>query len=116
MAKDKLAIFEDRSGYLYHIGWLCWDEEYGDEEGLRLGEGGKDVGADHTAAEAAVKDMKDGREDGGAYFWESRSAAQRALKVAKEAVKAAAANRPLPDWAKKALAAGWKAPKGWKPE
>jgi hypothetical protein len=111
--KDRLSIFETRDGYVYYIGWLCWEDDYGDEEGLRLGEGdGADLD-DHHAAEEAVKDMKDGREQGGVFFWESRSSAAKALKVAKEAIK----NRehPLPDWAKTALAEGWKAPKGWKP-
>lgn len=114
--KDKLAIFENRGGYTYYIGWLCWDDEFGDDEGLRLGEGRNSEFADHHAAEEAVKDMKDGREgEDGPFWWESRSGAQKALKVAKEAVKLAAEKRPLPEWAKKALAEGWKAPKGWKP-
>lgn len=30
-------------------------------------------------------------------------------------IKADKAERPLPDWAKQALAAGWKMPKGWTP-
>lgn len=113
--KDRLSIFETRDGYVYYIGWLCWDDEFGDEEGLRLGEGrGEDGLGDHHAAEEAVKDMKDGREEGGAFFWESKSGAAKALRVAKEVVKNR--ERPLPDWAIKAIAAGWKAPKGWEPE
>lgn len=115
--KDRLAIFENRDGYTYYyIGWLCWDDEFGVDEGLRLGEGRNSEFADHHAAEEAVKDMKDGREgEDGPFWWSSRSGAQKALKVAKEAAKLAAEKRPLPEWAKKALAEGWKAPKGWKP-
>ncbi len=112
--KDRLSIFETRDGYVYYIGWLCWEEDFGDEEGLRLGEGSGSDLDDHHAAEQAVKDMKDGREENGAFFWESRSSAAKALKVAKEAVKNR--ERPLPEWAKKAIAEGWKAPKGWQPE
>lgn len=112
--KDRLSIFETRDGYVYYIGWLCWEDDFGDEEGLRLGEGsGSEL--DHHAAEQAVKDMKDGREGkNGPFFWLSRSGAAKALKVAKEAIKNR--ERPLPEWAIKAIAAGWKAPKGWQPE
>jgi hypothetical protein len=113
--KDKLSIFEDRNGYTFYIGWLCWDEDFGEEEGLRLGEGRNVNDVEHLAAEQAVKSMRDGREgQDGSFFWESRSAAAKALKVAKEAIKNR--ERPLPEWAIKALAAGWKAPKGWQPE
>lgn len=111
--KDRLSIFETRKGYVFYIGWLCWEDDYGDEEGLRLGEGtGTEDLDDHRAAEQAVKDMKDGREESGAFFWESRSRAVKALKVAKEAIKNI--EKPLPEWAKTAIAEGWKAPKGWK--
>ncbi len=44
-------------------------------------------------------------------FWETEAEARVALRVAKEALKQ---ERPLPEWAKTALAEGWKAPKGWK--
>jgi len=44
-------------------------------------------------------------------YWESKKQAQAALRVAKEALKQ---ERPLPDWAQKALEAGWTPPKGWK--
>jgi hypothetical protein len=37
---------------------------------------------------------------------------KKALRVAKEVLKA---KKPLPDWALKATAAGWKPPAGWKP-
>lgn len=46
-------------------------------------------------------------------------AAKRGLGIARAARKAAKfafdEGREMPEWAKQALAAGWKAPKGWKP-
>lgn len=65
--------------------------------------------ANKLAAETAS-----GRRNGnGEFFWETRSGAERALR----AIKLAWRNRErsLPEWAKQALAAGWKAPNGWKP-
>ena len=53
--------------------------------------------------------------DHNSYFWETRAQAQRALRLLKAELKAARDNTPWPDWAKQALAAGWKAPKGWGP-
>jgi hypothetical protein len=37
------------------------------------------------------------------------------LRVSKEALKNAGDETPMPEWATKALEAGWKPPKGWKP-
>jgi hypothetical protein len=48
------------------------------------------------------------------FWWESESAAKAALRIVKAALKADG-GAPMPDWANKALAAGWKMPKGWKP-
>lgn len=46
------------------------------------------------------------------YFWGEESQAIAARKQANAAIKA---GRGLPDWAKQAIAAGWKPPKGWNP-
>jgi len=54
------------------------------------------------------------QKDYNGFFWESRSQAQAALRIVKAAI-AAGVDRPIPDWAQKALAEGWRAPKGWKP-
>lgn len=37
----------------------------------------------------------------------------KALVSARAALKAARSSKSYPEWAIKALAAGWKAPKGW---
>lgn len=47
-----------------------------------------------------------------AFVFDTRRDAERALNVAKAAKSR---KGPMPEWALKATAAGWKAPKGWKP-
>jgi len=46
-----------------------------------------------------------------AYVFDAKARADAALKRIKLEL---AQERPMPDWAKKALDEGWKAPKGWK--
>lgn len=70
---------------------------------------------DGLAAYRAVEAIEGVEKDSGGFYWDSRGKALAALRIAKAAIKAGADSRPLPDWATKALAAGWKAPKGWKP-
>lgn len=49
----------------------------------------------------------------GTYFWETRSRAMVALRALKAALKAFRSKKaPLEEWEQKALAAGWKPPKG----
>lgn len=115
--KSKIDIFEER--YSYGLAW--YDE---DGEGLRFGDDPemerapsppKDPElAEHWHAYQAAK-AAPGCEEGRFLAWESRSQAMAACRAARAAVKLAASNKPLPEWAKKAIAAGWKAPKGWKP-
>jgi hypothetical protein len=69
---------------------------------------------DSVLAYLAVSKLKDVQKDHGGFYWETQRAAQAALRTAKTAI-AIGAERSMPDWAKQALAAGWKAPKGWKP-
>ena len=49
------------------------------------------------------------------FTFESKSKAQRALALLRSAAKRIKDDKPWPDWAVKAQAAGWKPPKGWKP-
>lgn len=53
--------------------------------------------------------------DGEGLYWETEPAARKALKAIKDAWRINKSERPWPQWAKDALAAGWKAPKGWSP-
>jgi hypothetical protein len=115
MSKDRLVLDEDRNG-LWFISW-CFPES--GDMGAFLGEGhpyspdSKDEHhiASRAAFGAAVPYLRN--HDG--YRWETRGDTQRALRAAKAALLDARSKVPLPDWAKQALAAGWKMPKGWKP-
>jgi hypothetical protein len=107
MAKDRLVVIHDN--WVYRIAW--WIAEYG-EQGLVLGDGGgRPAGNDDTVV--AERALKGSDRDRQGFFWDSKSAAKRAIRVANAAIKNA--DRPLPDWAKQAIEAGWKAPKGWRP-
>lgn len=109
---------EERRG-VYSIGW--WDAEDGDL-GLMLGESPQFLTAPApqkrddwecwAAERAAAGATPDEGGRGKAFVWYSSKAAQSALRLCRAALKA---ERELPEWAKAALAAGWKAPKGWKP-
>lgn len=112
MAKERLILVENR--HLYRICWYFPDD---DEEGAVLGDylhgGTYTPDSEHKIATEAVKATAKLDFDG--LFWESKAKAQAALAAAKAAIKAAQSSKPWPDWAVKAAAAGWKAPKGWQP-
>jgi hypothetical protein len=121
---ERLAI-EERGG-AYRIGWYFYGDENEDEEfGLMLGDHIVSDGIDNRETQAAADAIAASpfRPDypeslakrGRAWTWESKSKAQKALAIANAAIKALNAKKPWPDWALKAVAAGWKAPKGWKP-
>lgn len=126
---DKLDIWEDR--YLYRIAWFLEEE---DDMGAVLGQGKERFTEaqlarathendewEHMKATMTIQQMtmatdnQPGVElDGTGYFWESLSEARKALKMVRAALKDKS-NKPWPEWAMKAKAAGWKAPKNWKP-
>ncbi len=116
--KDKLVLEEDRGG-MWRIKWVIAEDDWGD--GAVLGEGtAKDWEGpaptsredwEHWAAQRAASATAGVERDQNGFFWESTRDAKAALRVAKEALKQ---DRPMPEWATKALAAGWKPPKGWK--
>jgi hypothetical protein len=68
-----------------------------------------DVEARFVAAATGATKIRDG------LVWPTRRAAAAALSAIKDRVKARREARPYPEWATQALAAGWKAPKGWTP-
>lgn len=112
---DKLVVAEEK--YRYRIQWEVDD---GDDLGAYLcqdemdGKGEVPLDRDEwehwTASRVARTTNGFFTDDLGAY-WESEKQARTALRVIKEALKQ---ERSLPDWAQKALEAGWKPPKGWK--
>jgi hypothetical protein len=114
---DKLIIAEDRHGY--RIRWALDDDPL--DAGAILGERNAQDDEDAVAREA-VRHLQGTERDSWGYYWASLTAARAALRVAKAAVRvhrAAAAlrgaRRPLPRWAKVALAENWRPPRGWRP-
>lgn len=112
MSKDRLVIESDRYGY--RIQWYIASMN---DLGSVLGESPvitkvkaapESEDWEHEVASVAVIGSKGIERDSVGYYWESRAHAQAALKAANAAIK----NRPLADWEKKALAEGWKPPKG----
>lgn len=136
MTKDKLIIVEDHHGN-YQIQWYLAEEQdtgatLGDEccrasepllliwgRALDRGEV-KDEDLEHCAATVGAASQKHTEMypvntiDSG-FYWEHRSDAQQALALAKLRIKEAREKTPWPQWARDAVAHGWKAPKGWKP-
>ena len=100
----------------YYLTWFIDGEEgacIGDRRSQGIGPEPNDYESWQTWIAAHVA-----REQGAKPFdfglgWDTRAPAVRALKIIKVMWK----NRktPLPEWAKMALAAGWKPPKNWKP-
>jgi hypothetical protein len=117
MSKDKLDI--DERNYVSRIGW--WIAEDGDF-GLFLGNielSTLDDASETRAACDAIRSLPQALQpmniQNDEWEWDSRTAATKALRTARAAMKLVAENRPLPAWAATALANGWKPPKGWKP-
>ena len=111
---SKLVVFDDRR--FWRIGWA--DES--DVIGTELGQSPEFLTEEEPkerehwecwAAERAAATQKPERDERG-YYWDSERDARAVLRVVKAALKA---ERPLPEWAVTALAAGFKAPKGWQP-
>lgn len=100
---------------------LGWDYDDGEGVNAWLGENLNHVPsgeADTDAAELAMAEIArrdEWRRDGvrGPWIAPSMSAAKKALVACRAAIRAAMSKKaPLEDWEKKALAAGWKPPKG----
>jgi hypothetical protein len=113
MAKEQLIVEE--IAYRFYIGW---EDEPGSESiGGFLNQSGtmgqepkdREVWKHWTACRIAMDSGKS--YDSRGYFWDTGPAACAALAQIKLALKQ---KRPLPGWAKLALAAGWKPPNGWK--
>ncbi len=118
MSQTKLAIFDDRR--CWRITW-----EFGpDEEMLTAGD--IFLGEEPNASGSPPPEERDAYEqwrannvsytlgaqkDERAFYWDSKSEAAKALLIVNAALKQ---ERPLPIWAVKATAEGWKPPKGWK--
>jgi len=115
--QDRLVLVETGPGaHGYKICWDYWTNDYGWRECFYVG---SDPGhnpefiAVHSAV-AAYCSLPDGF-DG--WEWENHVAAKAAFRVAKAALKNYRNGTGVwPEWARTALANGWKAPEGWKPD
>ena len=120
MNDDHLSVYEDN----YSVWRICWIVDY--DQGMTLGEdnvqqtlskGRSDVdnGDDeHYLATRSVHTSYNVKHDNDGFFWQNKKDVMAALKLAKLAIKNKNENEDdWPDWAKKALAKGWKPPKGW---
>ena len=131
MADRLLVLDARREGYC--IGW--WLEE-DDDIGATIGDGydyktfsdeairektEEDDRLHNIAGRTLEKLSKDPKwsvgmtRDHEGFRFDSRAKAREALRLIKAEFKAFESKTPYPEWAVKALAAGWKAPKGWKP-
>jgi hypothetical protein len=119
--KDRL-ILDQGHDHLWRIYWeVVCEGSY--DIGATLGEGpgtdwkgpapksNEDGEWDHWMAQRAASVSDGVEQDHNGFFWESKRAARSALRVINEALKH---QKPMPEWAQKALAAGWKPPKGWR--
>lgn len=118
MSKDKLVVVERH--YAYQIAWHLADEG---DYGAFLGDGGytkrdlKSATGDSReaiVAELAAKETEGVHRDNDGFRWDSSAAVRKALRSINLALKLDG-GAPWPEWAKQAHAAGWKAPKGWRP-
>lgn len=113
----ELGLDEDRLGWSIiwvidgDIGGTLGEDIYTDQQLAKA----KFDDWEHIAATIAVS-KTEGVERLGShgYYWETKGDAMKALRAAKAAIKDKS-KKPWPEWATKAVANGWKPPKGWKP-
>jgi hypothetical protein len=113
-----LRVDFDVATGVYRIFWIVDDEFSPDDSGngACVGEEGDDP--EMTIANVVAEKSESAEKDGSGFLWSSEREARAVLKNVKAAIRIyhdQMANRPWPEWAEKALAAGWKSPKGWHP-
>lgn len=123
-SKDKLVYDADHHGK-WRIHWAIaeWDWEYGatlgdrkySRSGLqRVINAGDEEDIDAMLAGLVAQDLNPGKDEWG-FYWESKKDVAAALKQIQIGMKEYKKNgcRPMPAWAKTALANGWKPPVDW---
>lgn len=120
MSSEKLIIEECNEGY--YLVWYFPEEEdlggcLGDSDYAEnsLAKSKNQDERETIAAHFAAKALSDFKSPRYGFIFETKSKAKAALTAANAAIKVQRSEKPWPEWAKTALAAGWKAPKGWKP-
>lgn len=113
--RDRLVVFQRDMEYVYRIGWLLAEEG---EIGLVIGEDSKclkrpeptDRDAwENWVAHKVARDSQGADHDFGGFYWESSREAKATLATIKLQFKGG--KKPLAEWEKRAIAAGWKPPK-----
>jgi hypothetical protein len=107
-----LEVFENHSG-LCHLSWCDDEDGEGSEVGSLCGDPEND--ALNRALTPMVNNEFITRGDDGTFAFDYIMDAKRALSLANATLNSLADSKPWPQWAIDATAAGWKAPKGWKP-
>jgi hypothetical protein len=117
---DTLMVTNEKQGE-YRITWYIEEDQ---DLGGSLGDGQtytqRDLEAaspcdwEHIKATMTASSTDGVERDMYGFFWTSRKAANAALRAVKAAINDKT-NKPWPDWAIKAKAAGWDPPKGWTP-
>lgn len=123
--KDRLVVTEDH--YMYRIVWMIAEDDFGEgamlgqgpehkwkEERLESCKGNKDMEWEHVMATITAGKSPGVEHDAQGYYWESSSAATKALTMIRAQLKDKS-KKPWPSWALEAKAAKWTPPKGWTP-
>jgi hypothetical protein len=128
---EYLDIFESsghQQPYGYYIAWflvedgdvggVLGDEKY-PKNYVPKNEGSWSCYTATMAVDAFAKTLDSDRVTKGnsydTWYFERRSDAVEALRQANAALSLGWQDKPMPEWAVTALAAGWTPPKGWKP-
>lgn len=115
-----LGLVEDMWERGWSIGWFDVQPDGSSRMDVLLGEPISDKDAiTHRQNIAALRGAQRVKvtccSTSGAYIWETKKHAARAMRLARAELKAIQTGRPFPDWAKQALAEGWKPPRRWRP-
>ena len=102
----------------YYVQWVI-DGELGGVVGEERFDESDLVGASGELWDVIKANLTASKTDGvqrdsTGYYWDSPRLARSALRAIRAALRDKT-SKPWPDWAIAASAAGWKAPKGWKP-
>lgn len=132
MSKDKLVVTDWQHGYAI-FWWLDDGDDYGASIGEQQGRGWEkflegcredrlsllDARTWWECERIAAEDAANGYAlKGSSFVWDSRNRAEKCLRDARRFAKIYVESdgaKAWPEWAQKALAAGWKPPRGWKP-
>jgi hypothetical protein len=105
---ERLEVF-GRSRYDdYYLAWLIDGEEGADIRHPPIDD-------EHKAIIEAAEPFAVKRPGERLLVFETYTAATKALRAARAAIKSHKAAKPWPEWAITASAHGWKPPKGWAP-